>query len=412
MTGCILPPAQAAEAVITENKVNKTGSNAMRTVRKLIQKEHGKTKPLYERIFNEDTQAFTDYYYQYKATENQIYVVEQSESGDIISMLHLNPYQVRLGSSVYKVHYIVAVATREGYRHQGLMRTLLVNTLKDMYNEGEPFTFLMPAAEEIYLPFDFRFIYNQNQMDLFPEEYRGEPELEFYCAWTEDVMDLVRFADKTLPEQYGVYAVHSEEYFYKQLFEQECQGGSIVIILEQGQVKGYFLTAEESTPEIREAVIAKGYETQLFPIIGKCFRGCEKVKLKGFPVTLESKSTRQVPVIMARIVHLEHFMECLTAKEPVELRLHISDSLIKENTGDYVFRADWQGAKLCRLEKDMEFDLAAAQMNEQDVRITIAQLAELAFGYRTPEQMNLPLRFTREWKKINLFQTVFINEIV
>ena len=78
-------------------------------LRKLAVEEHIKTRKLWEEVFSEDTEAFLDYYYTYIAQENEIYVIEDAER--IVSMLHLNPYDMRIGESIYRIHYIVAVAT-------------------------------------------------------------------------------------------------------------------------------------------------------------------------------------------------------------------------------------------------------------------------------------------------------------
>ena len=45
------------------------------------------------------------------------------------------------------------------------MASLLKKSLEDMYQAGEAFTFLMPASESIYLPFDFRTVYEQEKND-------------------------------------------------------------------------------------------------------------------------------------------------------------------------------------------------------------------------------------------------------
>ena len=90
-------------------------SNRMKymKVRKLRQEEHIRTRKLWEEIFTEDTPRFLDYYYSIKTKDNEIYVIE--ENGEIVSMLHLNPYQMRIGDKFYQTHYIVAVATDERY---------------------------------------------------------------------------------------------------------------------------------------------------------------------------------------------------------------------------------------------------------------------------------------------------------
>ena len=123
-------------------------------VRRLEQAEHGLTRPLYEEVFSEDSKRFIDYYYTEKTKDNQIYVAE--EDGGIQAMLHLNPYELNVNGTKKKANYIVAVATRESYRGRGFMKVLLETALKDMYREGESFTYLMPAAEAIYTPHGFR----------------------------------------------------------------------------------------------------------------------------------------------------------------------------------------------------------------------------------------------------------------
>lgn len=130
-------------------------------IRKLETEEKQNTKKLYEEVFSEDSKSFVDYYYEEKLKDNQIYAVE--EDGEIQAMLHLNPYELAVNGSKKDVNYIVAVATRESYRKRGYMAGLLKQALNDMYADGETFTFLMPASESIYLPFDFRTVCEQNR---------------------------------------------------------------------------------------------------------------------------------------------------------------------------------------------------------------------------------------------------------
>ena len=88
-----------------------------RKVRKLHVDEHILTRKLWEEVFVEDTSEFLDYYYSIKIKNNEIYVIE--DHGEIVSMLHLNPYEMRIGDKLFQTHYIVAVATKESYRKRG-----------------------------------------------------------------------------------------------------------------------------------------------------------------------------------------------------------------------------------------------------------------------------------------------------
>ncbi|MCD8197627.1 MAG: GNAT family N-acetyltransferase [Lachnospiraceae bacterium] len=125
-------------------------------LRYLPAEEKASTRFLYEEAFPEDTGRFVDFYYQYKTRDNKILVLEQE--GAAVSMLHRNPYTLIVNGYELCSDYIVAVATRKEFRHQGCMRALLERALCDMAYQGMPFTFLMPASEGIYAPFDFVWI--------------------------------------------------------------------------------------------------------------------------------------------------------------------------------------------------------------------------------------------------------------
>lgn len=122
----------------------------------LTAEERQKTKILYQTVFSEDSQRFVDYYYKYKTRDNQIYALR--EDGQYVSMLHLNPYTMIVNGYEVRSNYIVAVATLKDYRHRGYMRMLLETALRQMAADRMPFTFLMPASESIYTPFDFVWI--------------------------------------------------------------------------------------------------------------------------------------------------------------------------------------------------------------------------------------------------------------
>ena len=122
----------------------------------LPEDEKERSKGLYKEAFPEDTEKFIDYYYTCKTRDNQILALEQD--GELVSMVHLNPYTMIVNGFETPVNYIVAVATGKECRHRGYMRLLLVRALQDMAARNMPFTFLMPASERIYAPFDFVWI--------------------------------------------------------------------------------------------------------------------------------------------------------------------------------------------------------------------------------------------------------------
>ena len=171
-------------------------------IRYLSDNEKGNSEALYRAAFPEDKDAFVKYYYSYVTKDNHILVLEQE--GEICSMLHLNPYRMWINGMVENAYYYVAVATKEDCRHQGMMRKLLYQSLNDIYKQGHPFTYLMPANRAIYEPFDFRIVYQQKKLELplEPEE-----------------------ANDKMAELFDVYTVRDEWYVEKMLEEERvCEG--------------------------------------------------------------------------------------------------------------------------------------------------------------------------------------------
>ena len=107
------------------------------------------TRKLYEEAF-EDPKVFVDYYYEEKCLDNRI--IACIEEGEVISMLHLNPYYMNLNGSRVKTYYVVAVATTESRRHQGYMSRVFEKAFELIASEKEkiPFVFHLPVDQDIY----------------------------------------------------------------------------------------------------------------------------------------------------------------------------------------------------------------------------------------------------------------------
>ena len=146
----------------------------------LSAEERGRTRALYQAAFPEDTERFVDFYYQYKTRDNQILALEQD--GQIVSMLHRNPYTMIMNGYEFLADYIVAVATEKAFRHQGCMRKLLEKALNDMANQGMPFAFLMPASESIYAPFDFVWICPYTELPMRVERMSAEAQNRYLAG--------------------------------------------------------------------------------------------------------------------------------------------------------------------------------------------------------------------------------------
>lgn len=358
-------------------------------VRRLQSKEHKMTRPLWEKVFREDTRRFLDYYYAEKTRDNEIYVVE--ESGQICSMLHLNPYKMRINDRCDTINYIVAVATDERFRKRGYMGAILRHSLQTMYDRKEPFTFLMPAAERIYHPYDFRFIYEQYSRKIHSSEWVDE-ELIFRPLSEEDYQRVTRFVNEMLEEK-QVYTIRDSVYYRRLQKEFQSENGDIVIAERHSQIVGVFGYGKETEYQILEPLFQKQEDLQQAVrfLLGK---GGE-ISCSG----LEDGIAR--PLIMARIVHLETFLSHLEFKEDTRISFCVTDSIIKENNGAFCIHGSKNG-KVLHVER--------IEVSEELPKLSVAQLCSLAFGMDKRE--DLPKGLKEMWRPVKPLKKVFLNEVV
>ena len=261
--------------------------------RKLEKQEHIKTRKLWEDVFKEDTKEFLDYYYSVKTLDNEIYVIE--EDNKIVSMLHLNPYRMRIGNDIYQTHYIVAVATDENYRKRGYMAQLLNHAMKIMQERGEPFTFLMPAAEAIYKPFGFEFVYEQKR-GKFTGKIVEDSKIDFVMAKETDCQEIANFANDYLKD-YGIATWRDAMYYKTLLKEYASENGGILLAREDDKIVGVFCFAKEARIEIREPL----YECEsVLQQVAYVFTGDETQEVFCTGYGEETK-----PMIMAKVLQPE-----------------------------------------------------------------------------------------------------------
>lgn len=354
--------------------------------------ENQRARKLYEEIFDEDSPAFVDYYFRVKAAENEIFVVE-NEKQEILATLHLNPYEMMFCGEKVKTNYIVAVATRADCRHQGMMRSLLQASLQEMYRREETFTWLMPAAEAIYRPFGFRFIYEKNQMTVTADvlqraetdenwQIHSDQEVsgDIFCeeAKKEDLAELACFAEKQLSKLAEVYTVHDIAYFEQRMQEVGCEGGSLILIRKEKEICGYFLELKKDR-EAWEIVVEDVVQKKAFPAVLHWFGTSEeKCTFTAFPQIWEQYAqSENVPAIMGRIVHLERFVCCLKIKKEQEWKIRLTDSLIPENNGYFIIKTGIEGGSLIRVEnlsekeKKMFCSMDIGQLTEELFRLPV-----------------------------------------
>lgn len=398
-------------------------------IRKLDQSEHGKTRSLWEQVFSEDSQEFVDYYYYIKIKDNTIYVIEEDD--EIRAMLQLNPYQVKLQGSVVPSDYIVGVATQAEYRGGGYMRNLLIHALQDQYSQKMPFTFLMPAAEAIYYPYDFRFVYDQKQIEFDEAFFSARKEYkndEHRNVSQEQIVDrdarfmdagkMAAFVEENFSDCWNVVALRNAQYYQTQILEQQSEFGGMRLVFEEEKLACIYAYAKEEGLEIREPLCLEGKEALLWASVDGLREPEEKVMVYGLeeiPDCLDGEKSvskgiyKEKPVIMVRIVHLQELFSKM--KIPSECEIHCSFAVI-----DPILH---KNSRIWKLSSSKgEESLNVSETEDSQGVLSIAALTEILFGYKTPEEIRaeesviLTEELEEELRKLQNFCPIFLNEIV
>lgn len=408
---------------------------------------------LWKMCFN-DTKEYMDNYFAWRLKENQILSLYDNEI--MASMLHLNPYPIMISGKEIPSNYIVGVATRPEYRGNGLMRNLLTTALKNMYEEGHGFTFLMPAKDKIYLPFDFRYIYEQHRRKLrikeedlpfwleeMDEVWAAEVHQESYDkatsirveklddSSTKELRELLIFVNKILASNEDIYTKRDEHYYRRLQGDMKSAGGNVLLIYDDNKIVGctsYML--EGNYGEVTETIIEKEYTKEIFPLIVKEIAahwmdcktkdntpwGQEELEI----TFLESEFIREKdlgsfklkeeknPIIMGRIVNLKKFMENMTAKEPLSITIKLSDPIIKENHGTWEFH-------FAEKINDKYYCKTTISHKEPELILDIGTFIEISMGYKKITELNdrnLTKETVEKLENINFFHKLLLNEIV
>nr|WP_317283857.1 GNAT family N-acetyltransferase [uncultured Sellimonas sp.] len=387
----------------------------MRT-RKLLKEEHGITRPLWEEIFTEDDASFLNYYYQWKTAENEIYVIEDKNLP--VSMLQLNPYMVRSEKGNFLLHYIIAVATKKEYRKKGYMTELLTTAAKEMYKRKEPFTFLMPAAEDIYYPHGFRFIYKQKQCRITLDDLSDfqNTKVKIRYADISDGRAMADFAEGILGDIYQVRTVRTEGYYHMLMKEQQSEYGGMLLLEEDENITGMAAVAfDGNRGELREPLLKNPErimqiltwlkEKKASVVSTSAVSDKEEEVLNRYFPDLQWK---QVPVIMARAIHLETFLGMFVANRDFTVSIFIQDTMLLDNTG--VWKVTGRKGENLLAEK--------SEIQDGYSKIRISDLVTVLFGYNAQRDRekkvyeNLPQEIQIIMESTEPLSKVFLNEIV
>ncbi|MGB8452289.1 MAG: GNAT family N-acetyltransferase [Anaerocolumna sp.] len=356
-----------------------------------------------------DTQSYTDFYFKWKVKDNRILTIYKQER--LSAMLHLNPYIIMVGGKPEPLNYIVGVATRQQDRRQGLMKELLCASLCQMYDEHMPFTYLMPAAEAIYLPFGFRIVYEQDswKQQMSRESQINNKDESIHDTAAEEInidilestdekklAELTDFTNLYLMENYDIYTVRSPYYYKRLIYEMESAKGRVLLCRRNENIIGYVSFMTDGGLGIAECI----YRPEEKEDFMKAVSG----EILDTDLNMDIGHTN--PTIMARIVDWRSFIKNITAREDITLNIKVEDSIIKENNGVYQLQFTSLGCKVIKTDARPELTADIADLT----KLFLGRLSEgeLIHLIKQEDSKNI----VNKIDKVNVYKELFINDVV
>jgi predicted acetyltransferase len=347
---------------------------------KKTEQEKEEIYAMYQEIF-EDPEPFADYYFQMVYPKNQVLEIKNKE--ELAAMLHLNPYTLVWGKKEFAASYIVAVATRACYRRQGKMAELLQRAFSDLSASGQLFTYLIPANEAYYTPFDFSFVMDWETAEISLDasqlsacEGNKNQEYQISRVTPSIYAETAQYLNERRKEKAGIWVKADAEYIRCQDREMQSENGGLYLIQKDGEKKGFFAcTMEEESLCITNLWLPEGIETAQWTSLLLQEFGKRKLEIcfPGAECETGGLETKREPKIMVRILRLTDLLEQMRATREVKLTFLVKDTFLPENHGVFCWRI---GPEESRVERSNE---------PPRWQVEIKTLTKLLFGYQTAD---------------------------
>lgn len=200
-------------------------------------------KNLWAQNFEQPGDPFYEYYFNEYCGKDNMVVGGFDDDDHLLTMLHLNPYMLRIRGSEILTPYIAGVATDKEHRGKHLMGELLQTVFQMLRSQNFPFVWLLPVAGKIYEPYGFAYVDKRakcNYQDLQKKFTLQKAGLE------QSVL-------QPLYEQFtaGKNAVVRTDFqWHKLLSVYQGEQAECELIMENGKAVGYIIHEDDEVMEV------------------------------------------------------------------------------------------------------------------------------------------------------------------
>ena len=330
-----------------------------------------------------DSEEQIKFYFDNIYNEKNYLVLE--DNSKIVSSLHENDYIFNFNNESIKSKYIVGVSSDITMRNKGYMSKLLIAMLENSKKKDIPFVFLTPINPKIYRKFGFEYFSNIEYYNFSVEELTNFklPNNEYsYIEINEKnknlyLNDLIKIYNTNMRDNFS-YLERNDFYFDKILKEAISDEMKAFILYKNKAASAYIIFGlYEENIEIREcmALDSISYKEMLALIYG--YRDYYKT------VSLASPNNSSIEFLFENQLNIEKFIKpfmMMRVLNPLaifknlklensNIKIHIEDKILKENTGLY------------SLNNEISFSNINEENASYDLKIDITDLVFLITGY-------------------------------
>ena len=346
-------------------------------------------RDLWDYCFDKADTAFFKWYFQdYALKQNKI--LGGFTENKLETMVHLNPYVLKIRDKVEKMPYLVGVATAPEARGRHAISGLLKTAFTLTKAFGSKAVILKPIFAGIYQPYGFAYTHLRTAYNL--------PLASLTLPHIDDSLQVIRIptseGETVLPQIYAAamksyngYAVRDARIWHNLLTEAAGEKTETAVVMENNKPVGYVLynRSEETISVLELAAINGRIRNRLLAYL-KGFSGifktlewlgaCDDTSYLCFKD--QQYTPRIAPFMMGRVIDLPGILQTLKVPEhepESSLILFVQDEFIKSNNLLLQLNISAKGIEL----RDT--------IKVPDITMDISTFTQLYFGTYSVEQL-------------------------
>ena len=292
-----------------------------------------------------DSYFFKWYFNEYCLKQNAV-LGGFNKQGVLSTMVHLNPYTLKLRGMDAGTSYLVGVATDPAAIEKRAMKELFEMAFAILKAQGKFFVILMPEHAGVYLPYQFAFVYFKHRYELPLRGLAyGEVDDSIELKRIENLNDFTEFSNlyESYVQKYNGFVIRSEREWSNFWTVFTNESGEAAIAYRGDLPVGYVLYQRVGMvfKIIEMAYVDAAVKNSFLRYARQHIAQCDKLEWLAEADDLtylhfpdQSHCGSMLPFMMARIIDARKALELLPINnEHIEgsFTILITDDLVKSN---------------------------------------------------------------------------------